>query len=111
MSGTHQPTVWQISRFLPRAGCTASTLLLVQWILGGSPDPWPLWDTEMLGHKADWPHGSANGFAAAMDTLHTSRVAVVGNGPLSQAQRDEIQSADRVVRFNAMNNRCGRRYS
>ena len=78
----------------------------MQWILQGRPDPRSLWDPDMLGHKTDWPHGSVNGFAAAMDMLHTARVAVVGNGPLSQAQRDEIQSADRVVRFNAMNNRC-----
>ena len=36
----------------------------------------------------------------------TRSIAVVGNGPLQHAQRAEIQTFDKVVRFNALNNRC-----
>lgn len=37
-----------------------------------------------------------------------TRIAVVGNGPLTDSQRDEIASSDMVVRFNKMNNRQAR---
>lgn len=36
----------------------------------------------------------------------TRSIAVVGNGPLKPEQRPEIQTHDKVVRFNALNNRC-----
>ena len=34
------------------------------------------------------------------------RVALVGNGPLMDQQRAEIDTSDLVIRFNKMNNRC-----
>ena len=38
--------------------------------------------------------------------LDVGSVAVVGNGPISKFQRSEIAAAERIVRFNAMDNTC-----
>lgn len=35
-----------------------------------------------------------------------ARIALVGNGPLTEAQRLEVAASDLVIRFNKMNNRC-----
>lgn len=77
----------------------------MQWRFIGAPDPRPLYNITELGAGAIWPHGSAEGFAAALGAGHIQRVAVVGNGPVTDAQRQDIATADRVIRFNAMNNR------
>jgi len=49
--------------------------------------------------------GSAAQFCEALG--ESGSVALVGNGPLTPAQRAQIASAGRVVRFNAVNNWCG----
>ena len=78
----------------------------LQWLTQGRPDPRPLWDVhDLLAEGTDWPHGSAQGFRTAVFGEGIKNVAIVGNGPLTTAQRAEIRAADRVVRFNAMNNR------
>lgn len=68
--------------------------------------PWParLWDPRALVAGAPWPVGSAAQFCEALG--ESSSVALVGNGPLTPAQRAQIASAGRVVRFNAVNNWC-----
>ena len=69
--------------------------------------PWParLWDPGALVAGAPWPVGSAAQFCEALG--ESGSVALVGNGPLTPAQRAQIASAGRVVRFNAVNNWCG----
>ena len=59
----------------------------------------------MMGVKAKWLHGSAEGLAKAVHAHSSRSVAVVGNGPISERQRAQVGEADIVVRFNAMNNR------
>ena len=68
--------------------------------------PWParLWDPAVLVAGAPWPVGSAAQFCEALG--ESGSVALVGNGPLMPAQRAQIASAGRVVRFNAVNNWC-----
>lgn len=77
----------------------------LQWRYQGKPDPRPLWDPAMMGVKAKWLHGSAEGLAKAVHAHSSRSVAVVGNGPISDRQRAQVGEADIVVRFNAMNNR------
>lgn len=78
----------------------------MQWRYQGRPDPRPLWDPASVGGAATWLHGSHGAFAAALQAGGGGgRLAVVGNGPISEEQREEIELADTVVRFNAMNNR------
>jgi hypothetical protein len=79
----------------------------LQWRYQARPDPRPLWDPASAGRAAPWLHGSQEGFAAALKAGTGGgggRLAVVGNGPITKEQR-EIELADTVVRFNAMNNR------
>lgn len=45
---------------------------------------------------------------AAFYTRPVKTVALVGNGPLTEAQRLDIEAADLVIRFNKLNNRSGR---
>ena len=59
----------------------------------------------MMGEKATWLHGSAEGLAKALHAHKSRSVAVVGNGPISDTQRAQVGEADIVVRFNSMNNR------
>jgi len=75
------------------------------WAAHGGPWPGRLWDAGALVDGAPWPVGSAQGFCAA---LGNGSVALVGNGPLAAGQRGEIAAAAAVVRFNAVNNWCGR---
>ena len=75
------------------------------WAAHGGPWPGRLWDPGALVDGAPWPVGSAQGFCAA---LGNGSVALVGNGPLAAGQRGEIAAAAAVVRFNAVNNWCGR---
>ncbi len=44
----------------------------------------------------------------AFEGCNVTRIAVVGNGPLSMEQREDLRSGayQVVVRFNFMNNRC-----
>jgi len=84
----------------------------VQWRYQGGPDPRPLWSPSLVGTAATWLHGCPEAFAAALRPAEGlgggggGRLAVVGNGPITEEQRAEIELADTVVRFNAMNNRC-----
>lgn len=77
----------------------------MQWKYQGKVDPRPLWDPAMMGSKALWIHGSSEGLTEALNASNSRSVAVVGNGPISDIQRRDINRADFVVRFNAMNSR------
>ena len=79
---------------------------MYQWLVYGRKNPVPLWDARTFGPKASYPWGSADQLCSILNS--TDDVALVGNGPLSQEQREEISRAGKVVRFNALNNRCAR---
>ena len=42
----------------------------------------------------------------AVNKQHVRSIAVVGNGPLSDLQRQQIDASDVVMRFNELNTRC-----
>ncbi len=66
-----------------------------------------MWDLGAL-RQAPLVRGSAEALCGFLTRPRTRSIAVVGNGPLKPEQRDEIQGCDKVVRFNALNNRSGR---
>ncbi len=75
------------------------------WLMHGRRNPAPLWDAQTFGPQvAEYPWGSADQLCSILNS--TDDVALVGNGPLTDEQREEISRAGRVVRFNALNNRC-----
>ncbi|KAK9809048.1 hypothetical protein WJX72_008410 [[Myrmecia] bisecta] len=55
--------------------------------------------------KAEVLYGTMDAMCGLLNATHVKNIAVVGNGPVTSEQRDQIQHADRVVRFNALNNR------
>lgn len=71
------------------------------WAAHGGAWPERLWDPGALVARAPWPIGSA---ARLCGALGAGSVALVGNGPLTPAQRGAIAAAGAVVRFNAVNN-------
>lgn len=72
----------------------------------GDTDPRQLWNASFAASPANWLVGSQPGMCAAMAPPQSGSVAIVGNGPLTDAQRQMIRRQDRVVRFNALNNMC-----
>ncbi|KAK9788855.1 hypothetical protein WJX73_009926 [Symbiochloris irregularis] len=50
------------------------------------------------------PSPPFNPLCQAVTRSNASSIAIVGNGPLSQKDRDDIQRCDVIVRFNLMNN-------
>ena len=77
------------------------------WLMHGRAYPAPLWDARALVPKANFLWGSGAQLCSVLNA--TDDIALVGNGPITQAQREAISKHGRVVRFNALNNRCGRR--
>ena len=65
--------------------------------------PAPLWDKQALVPGAPFLWGSPDQLCSIVNASAT--VALVGNGPLTSAQRQEINAAGSVLRINAMNNR------
>lgn len=63
-----------------------------------------LWDLSAI-RRAPLLRGSAVALCGFLMRPRTRSIAVVGNGPLKPEQRAEILGFDRVVRFNALNNR------
>ncbi len=66
-----------------------------------------LWDLSAI-RQAPLVRGSAEALCGFLTRPRTRSIAVVGNGPLKPEQRGEIQACDKVVRFNALNNRSVR---
>ena len=64
-----------------------------------------LWDLSAI-RQAPLVRGTAKALCGFLMQPNTRSVAVVGNGPLKPEQRAEVQGFDKVVRFNALNNRC-----
>ena len=80
----------------------------VAWLLPEVPCcrrwwPAPLWDKHALVPKAPFLWGSPDQLCSIVNASAT--VALVGNGPLTPEQRQEINKAGSVLRINAMNNR------
>ena len=65
-----------------------------------------MWDLTAT-RRAPLLRGTAKALCGFLMRPNTRSIAVVGNGPLKPEQRAEIQGFDKVVRFNALNNRCG----
>ena len=65
--------------------------------------PAPLWDKHALVPNAPFLWGSPDQLCSIVNASTT--VALVGNGPLTSEQRQEINTAGSVLRINAMNNR------
>ncbi|BDA44028.1 hypothetical protein COCOBI_05-2120 [Coccomyxa sp. Obi] len=74
-----------------------------KWLFYGKRNPAPLWDTSAFGPKAKYQWGSGDQLCGILNA--TDDIALVGNGPLTDEQRQQISKAGRVVRFNALNNR------
>ncbi len=55
--------------------------------------------------KANLLRGANKALCASVAPPGGKAVAIVGNGPLADASRQEIAAADAIVRFNEMNNR------
>ena len=64
-----------------------------------------LWNASFAAAPSNWRVGDPKAVCAAIAPANATTLAIVGNGPLSEAQRAQIAGLDRVVRFNAMNNR------
>ena len=64
-----------------------------------------LWNTSSAVHPERWSLGSHAAVCESIAPRNSSTLAIVGNGPLTSEQRQTIAAMDRVVRFNAMNNR------
>jgi hypothetical protein len=79
----------------------------VNALLTGAPFPSRLTDAnELVGQPHSWTAGDLAKFCRMVGPESgAAEVAIVGNGPLSNEQREAIAAADVVVRFNAMNNR------
>ena len=75
-----------------------------KWLFYGKRNPAPLWDASSFGPKAKYQWGSGDQLCGILNA--TDDIALVGNGPLTDEQREQISKAGRVVRFNALNNRC-----
>lgn len=75
-----------------------------QWLIYGKRNPMPLWDARDFGPAANFLWGSGDQMCSILNA--TDDIALVGNGPLTEEQRQQISKAGRVVRFNALNNRC-----
>ena len=75
------------------------------WRQQGGPNPAQLWDPAVLVPNANFTVGSTRQLCSMLTGQGARDIAVVGNGPLSDDQRAASNAADRVVRFNAVNNR------
>lgn len=75
-----------------------------KWLFYGRRNPAQLWDASAFGPKAKYQWGSGDQLCSILNA--TDNIALVGNGPLTDEQRQQISKAGRVVRFNALNNRC-----
>ena len=74
------------------------------WLAHGRAYPAPLWDARALVPKANFLWGSGAQLCGVLNA--TDDIALVGNGPISAEDREAISKHGRVVRFNALNNRC-----
>ena len=79
-----------------------SALVIVARILASRSSA--LWDLSAF-RQASLVRGTAEALCSVLMPPGTRSIAVVGNGPLKPEQRDDIQGCDKVVRFNALNNR------
>ena len=70
----------------------------------GPLDPRSLWNASYAAGADRWALGSLEAMCAALAPEHVRTVAIVGNGPLTQEQRELIRAKDRIMRFNAVNN-------
>ena len=75
--------------------------------LYGDTDPTVLWNATFAAAPQHWPVGSLDALCDIIAPAGVHKLAIVGNGPLTDAQRHLIQASDRVLRFNAVNNMCG----
>lgn len=73
------------------------------WLVHGRAAPAPLWDAGTIVPKAPFLWGSGGQLCGVLNA--SASIALVGNGPITDAQRAEINAAGRVLRFNALNNR------
>ena len=65
-----------------------------------------LWNASFATADTNWLLGSRSTFCESVAPQNATTLAVVGNGPLTPEQREQIAGMDRVVRFNAANNMC-----
>lgn len=70
----------------------------------GALQPQRLWNLSFAAGPSRWTVGSLNAMCETLAPEAAHRIAIVGNGPLTEQQRHLIQKADRVMRFNAANN-------
>lgn len=70
----------------------------------GSSDPRSLWNASFAASPPNWVLGSAGTMCEALAPKQVRSIAIVGNAPLTAAQRALIGTKDRVLRFNALNN-------
>jgi hypothetical protein len=75
-----------------------------KYLVHGKENPAPLWDPHAIVPKSEFLWGSPDQLCSILNA--TDDIALVGNGPLTEEQRQAIGAHGRVVRFNALNNRC-----
>lgn len=63
-----------------------------------------LWNASFAAGPVNWPLGSQAAMCQAFAPADVRKIAIVGNGPLTEKDRVMIKASDRVLRFNAVNN-------